>query len=248
MGVNMQLYISLIIKYLLLSLLVGSVGCAGKEVVPLLHGNATMRTKGFPKYYLQPGDNLEIKFFYNPELNDSPVVRPDGKISLQLIDDVHAAGLTPVQLDEALTEKYSKQLKQAEVTVMVRDTAGLRIYVSGEVRSPGEILIKGPITALEAIVQAGGFDALTAKAQNVLIIRHKDDHRSGYSLDLRAALKGKEVEPFYLEPYDIVYVPQTTIVKLNQWITQHINEIVPYGFQYTKRGRSYSIGVDSSRD
>ena len=69
------------------------------------------------QYIIQPGDQLDIKFFYNPELNESVTVRPDGKISLQLVDEVQAAGLEPAELDAKLTEAYSQELKKPMVTV-----------------------------------------------------------------------------------------------------------------------------------
>ena len=71
-------------------------------------------------YIIQPGDQLDIKFFYNPELNESVTVRPDGKISLQLVDEVQTAGLQPAELDEMLTRRYSQELKKPEVTVIVK--------------------------------------------------------------------------------------------------------------------------------
>jgi polysaccharide export outer membrane protein len=71
-------------------------------------------------YVIRPGDQLDIKFFYNPELNESVTVRPDGKISLQLVDEVQASGLQPAELDAMLTEAYSRELKKPMVTVIVR--------------------------------------------------------------------------------------------------------------------------------
>ena len=68
-----------------------------------------------PEYRLQPGDEIEIKFFYNPSLNEKLIVRPDGKISLQLIDELFVAGLTPAQLDKILTKRYATELKQPEL-------------------------------------------------------------------------------------------------------------------------------------
>jgi protein involved in polysaccharide export with SLBB domain len=100
------------------------------------------------------------------------------------------------------------------------------------------------ITALEAIMMAGGFDYRRAEVSNVVIIRHKDGKRYGCSLDFRDALKGKEFQPFYLEPEDIIYVPRTVISKVNLWIDQYINQIIPrVGFTYsTLLGSGATIG------
>jgi protein involved in polysaccharide export with SLBB domain len=89
-------------------------------------------------YIIQPGDQLDIKFFYNPELNENVTVRPDGLISLQLVDEVHASGLTPAQLDDLLTQKYSRELKKPMVTVIMRSFTMQRVYVGGEVNRQGE--------------------------------------------------------------------------------------------------------------
>jgi hypothetical protein len=91
---------------------------------------------------------------------------------------------------------------------------------------------------------AGGFDMRSANVKNVVIIRHKDGQRYGCSLDLRDALKGETEYPFYLEPYDIVFVPRTTIVKVNQWIDQYINKIIPQtGFLYTYTSGKHTVGI-----
>jgi len=88
---------------------------------------------------------------------------------------------------------------------------------------------------------------LTAEVRNVVIIRHKDGRRYGGALDLEDALEGKEVKPFFLEPYDIVYVPQTTIAKVNQWIDQHINKLVPQtGLVYTVPVGTGTVTIDTS--
>ena len=87
------------------------------------------------EYIIQPGDLLEIKFFYNPEMNDGMTVRPDGRISMQLIGDVMAYGRSPNDLSILLRQKYDKELKNPEITVIVR-SFGSRVYVDGEVKNP----------------------------------------------------------------------------------------------------------------
>ena len=82
-----------------------------------------------PALHNPPGDQLDIKFFYNPELNEAVTLRPEGKISLQLVDEVQAAGLPPAELDARLTEAYSRELKKPMVSVIVRSFKGQRIYV-----------------------------------------------------------------------------------------------------------------------
>jgi len=180
-----------------------------------------------PKVTLGPGDGVDIKFFYNPELNDSQTVRPDGKIALQLVGEVTAQGKTPAELRDELKNLYAPQLKNPEVVVIVRALVDRRVYVGGEVKTPGLLPLPGRLTALEAIMQAGGFDPKTACVSNVVVIRHKDGKRYGGTINFKEALQGRNGNPFYLEPNDIVYVPRSTIAKVNLWIDQYINKIVP---------------------
>jgi polysaccharide export outer membrane protein len=194
-----------------------------------------MASESAPKVtLLGPGDVLEVKFFHTPELNESQTVRPDGKISLQLIGEVEVKGKTPAQLKEELVKAYTGQLRVPEVAVIVRSFVNRRVYVGGDVNRPGVIEMPAPITALEAIMQAGGFDYRRAEIGNVVIIRHKDGKRYGCALDFTGALSGKEFQLFYLEPQDIVYVPRNKISQVGLWIDQYINQIVPrVGFTYT---------------
>ena len=119
-------------------LLLAMISCATSQpaVTP-----AEVQMKSEPQkpapYVIHAGDQLDIKFFYNPELNESVVVRPDGKISLQLIDEIQAAGLQPAELDQKLTDLYSRELKKPVLTVIVRSFTGQRVYVGGEVMPGG---------------------------------------------------------------------------------------------------------------
>jgi polysaccharide export outer membrane protein len=179
-----------------------------------------------PEYVIQPGDQLDIRLFYNPELNEAVTVRPDGKISLQLLDDVQAAGLTPAELDGVLTKKYARELKQPVVTVIVRSFSGQRVYVGGEVNKPGLIDLTTGMTALQAVINAGGFRE-TAKPENAIVIRKGRDERPfPVRVDLNEALYGKNRADFQLQPYDIVYVPKTFIAKANKFVNEYIQQLL----------------------
>jgi polysaccharide export outer membrane protein len=201
-----------------------------------------------PKLTLGVGDVLDFKFFYNPELNDSQTVRTDGKITLQLIGELTAQGKSPMELQEEITKLYASQLRRPEAAVIVRTLANRRVYVGGFVRNPRLVEMRTRMTALEAIIEAGGFDFWRAELKNVVIIRHKDNKRYGCALDFSAALQGKETQPFYLEPMDIVYVPRTTISAVDLWIDQHINQLIPkVGFTYlAPLGSGATIGIQPS--
>ncbi|MGD9973269.1 MAG: polysaccharide biosynthesis/export family protein [Desulfatirhabdiaceae bacterium] len=183
------------------------------------------------------GDTVEIKFAYASQFNETQYIRPDGKIELPLIGEIVARGKTPAELRDELIKLYTPQLKHPDLAVMIRSSFERRIYVGGEVNEPGLIEMPGDITLLEAIMHAGGFNLETAEVQNIVVARLTEGKQRGYGFDLTDALAGMEVEPFHLQPRDIVYVPRTTIADVNQWIQQHIYDILPnvsvgLGFSY----------------
>lgn len=199
---------------------------------------------------LAPGDELDIRFFYTPDLNDLQVIRADGKITLQLVGDVNAAGLTPSELQSRLQEGYAGIVEKPSVAVITRRLYHRNIYVAGAVMTPGLLPMPGHITALEAIMQAGGFDMREANTSEVVVIRNQNGERVSYVVDLGGDICGKAPsKPFYLHAQDIVYVQRTGVVKAAQWIDQHITKLIPQaGFNYfynTGTGHS-TIGIDTS--
>ncbi len=192
---------------------------------------------------LGPGDIIDIKFRYADELNDNQTIRPDGKITLQMIDEIQAAGLTPMDLDKQLTEQYAKYLKDPVISVVVREVVSQRVYVGGEVNKPGEVLLAGQLTPLQAIMASGGLDKMSAEPRNVLIIRHQQGQRYVATVDLSQALKTGAEEPFYLMAKDIVFVPRSRIEEVNLWVDKYINRLIPQGFTYAEQlSASRSIG------
>ncbi len=179
-----------------------------------------------PPYVIQPGDLLDIKFFYNPELNESVTVRPDGYISLQLVNEVKAAGLQPSQLNETLTQRYAGELKKPVISIIVRTFAGQRVYVGGEVNQQGLITMPAGLTALQAVMQSGGFK-VTAQPSETLVIRKGLDSRPvPVRVDLDSMLSGRtDSEDFRLQPDDIVYVPKSAIAKANQFVNQYVEQL-----------------------
>ncbi len=201
----------------------------------------TLRASGpeqIRDYVIGPQDLLDIKFFYNPELNESVTVRPDGMISLQLVDDVQAAGLTPSQLDELLTTNYASELKKPEIAVIVRTFAGRRAYVGGEVERPGLIELTGNLTPLQAVINAGGFRE-TASPESAILIRKGPDRRPvPIEINLYDPINANAGDAdYYLRPDDIVYVPKSAIAKANKFVDQYIENLllfrgVSLGFSY----------------
>jgi protein involved in polysaccharide export with SLBB domain len=189
-------------------------------------------------YTIKPGDTLDVKFFYNPELNETVQVRPDGFISLQLVDEVKAADLEPRELTKKLVDLYSRELKKPVVTVIVRSFDSQRVYVGGEVNQQGLVTMPAGLTALQAVMQSGGFRN-TAQPSETLVIRKGPDRRPvPIRVDLSALIDGEQNgSDFKLQPEDVVYVPKSPIAKANQFVNQYVEQLllfrgVSFGFAY----------------
>lgn len=190
-----------------------------------------------PEYVVQRGDELSIKVLGHPELDDTVTVRPDGRISAPVVDDVEAAGLTTRALDAALTVRLGKLYADPDVTVVVRRMASLRVFVGGEVGQPGVIAISADLTALGAIYQAGGFRS-TARTDSVVLLRDsKGDKPLTMKLDLKQLDKGQALMP--LQAHDVVFVPMSRIAKIDRFVDQYARQLLPISLT---AGFSYVIG------
>jgi polysaccharide biosynthesis/export protein len=157
-------------------------------------------------YRLGPGDKLRVEVYGEPQLSQPLQVRPDGKITLTLIGDVMAAGRTSLELRDALTTALKSYVNNPAVTVIVQDALANQIDVVGEVASPGQQVLLGPVTILQAVARAGGLKEF-AKAGSIYILRPdaKGVPRR-YDAQYKDALKGT-VAPVVLQPGDTVVVP-----------------------------------------
>jgi polysaccharide export outer membrane protein len=179
-----------------------------------------------PMYRLTSGDALDVKFDYVPELNDTVTVRPDGYISLQRIGEVRVQGLTPGELSEQLRARYATLLKQPELTVIVRQFAVQRVFVGGEVATPGMVPLHGQVTCLQAILSTGGPRA-SARLSEVVLLRHIGENQAeAYKLDLTKVIAGTASDTV-LRPFDVVVVPRSRIAKVGQFVDNYINALLP---------------------
>ncbi len=228
-------------------LLLEALGCAGRPAATPMQ----MAAEPPAKDVLAPGDVIEIKFTYTPELNDSQTISPDGTITLPLIREVKAQGKTRSELRDELYKLYSPLLKRPDYTIIAKKQIQRRVYVAGEVIRPGAIEMPWRMTALQALMEAGGPDMKTGTTKHVLVIRQSHGEEYGCALDLSDALAGKASKPLYLEPLDIVYVPRSGISKVNQWIDQYINKMVPQTgatvFYPIGPGGLGRLGIDTSQ-
>jgi len=178
------------------------IGTEGPKLQPQPHPQQSEVTT------LREGDTLRIEFPGAPNLNTRRQIRADVKIELPLVGEVMAAGKTPDQLEKELLKLYGPQIISKEITVAV-DSTSFPVFVSGAVLRPGKITSDRPLTALEAVMDAG-VDYSKAQLKAVKVIRNTNGRVEHITLDLDRVIKGKaqEVKPFYLKPSDIVFVPE----------------------------------------
>lgn len=187
------------------------------------------RAESLPAYRLQIGDVLDVKLQMNPELNDQVTVRPDGKISTTLVDDVMAYGRTTREVAKDLEDLYGKQLLNPQISLLVRSFAPSRIYVTGEVNAPGEFINVGPnLTLVQAIARAGGLKN-TAQPNNIVILRRgAGESPVAYAADYYAAITGNDAaSDVRLAPYDVVYVARSGVADAGLHYDQYIRQFLP---------------------
>ena len=176
-------------------------------------------------YRLQPGDEIEIKVLDIDELNEQVIIRPDGKISVPLLDDVPAADRTPEELAADISRGLSTDYVRPTVTVLIRNFANMNVYVGGEVDRAGIVPLEHRMTAATAVIRAGGF-LNTARRTNVIVVRDAGGKPILYSVDLKAALRGEQPD-LRLRPYDIVFVPKSKVAELNLFFEQYVRRVIP---------------------
>jgi polysaccharide biosynthesis/export protein len=157
------------------------------------------------KYIIGPEDILHVQVWKEETLSQTVLVRTDGKISLPLLDDVQAAGLTPLKLKEVLTEKYKAYVDNPLVTIMVREAKSFKVFLSGQVAKPGAYTILGEITFLQMIAMAGGFTEW-ANQKKVLLIRRENGREVRKTINYKKIVAG-EAENILIKTGDTIIVP-----------------------------------------
>jgi polysaccharide export outer membrane protein len=159
-------------------------------------------------YRLAPGDKLRIEVYKDPQLSQSLQIRPDGKVTLPLLGDIAASGLTSLELRDRVATQLKEYVTNPVVTVIVVETTPLLVYVMGEVGTPGSIPMKGQMTVLQALAMAGGFREF-ANTKKIRILRKPANGSKAVEtikFDYNAAVKGEQ-GPVFLSPGDMVVVP-----------------------------------------
>jgi polysaccharide export outer membrane protein len=158
-------------------------------------------------YVIGPEDVLSIVVWKNETLTRTMPVRPDGLISLPLLHDVQAAGLTPVQLRDHISQKLTEFMPAPEVSVIVTDVKSFKVSVMGEVVRPGRFELKSQTTVLDIVALAGGFTPFASRTKIVIL---RSDGKKMVRIPFnynRVIATGGEDENFFLQPNDILLVP-----------------------------------------
>lgn len=157
-------------------------------------------------YRLQAGDKLRVEVYKDAQLSQSVQVRPDGKITLPLVGDISAMGLTPIDLRERVTTALKEYMNNPVVTVIVVEGTAPTAYVVGEVNHPGPVVLQGTMTVLQALSVAGGLKDF-ADAKNIRILRKGVAGQQTVPFNYRDAIKGSRDASVTLQPGDTVVVP-----------------------------------------
>ena len=157
-------------------------------------------------FQIGPEDILDISVWKNPDLSRVVPVRPDGKVSLPLVNDIQAAGLTPATLRRQVTDRLSEFIPAPEVSVMVREVHSRKVAVVGAVKTPGRFEMKSPMTVLEVIALAQGFTDFAAR-DRIVVLRQNGTATTRMPFNYRKIADGAEQENFLVKPGDIVVVP-----------------------------------------
>ena len=160
-----------------------------------------------PNYIIGASDELSIDVWKEADLSKVVPVRPDGKISLPLLNDIQAAGQTPTQLANTITERLSKFVNNPQVTVIVTAINSQRVYVLGEVARAGAYPMLPGMTVLQAISSAGGLSQF-AKQKDIYVLRMDNGHQQRLPFDYKQVIRGQKTEEnVILKPGDTVVVP-----------------------------------------
>ena len=184
----------------------GSVARAVAAAAPASDGAAAVVVPP-PDYVIGPEDQLSITFFQNRDMSADVVVRPDGKISVPLINDIPASGLTPEELRERVTVAAKRFVQEPNVTIVVRQINSRKVSILGSVERPGTYPLAGPTSVLQLIAAAAGLKEY-AQRERIAILRTQDGRQQAFKFNYKEVLAQKRLEQnIQLRPGDVVVVP-----------------------------------------
>jgi polysaccharide export outer membrane protein len=181
-------------------------GPADAAAMALAAGAGTGATSD-PNYRIGPLDVLDVNVWKEPEVSRQVPVRPDGKISLPLLNDVQAAGLTPAELGAQITKGLERFMTAPQVTVIVAQINSQRIYMLGEVANAGAYVLLPGMTVLQALSNAGGFTPFS-NLKNIHVLRQENGKQLKLFFNYKEVISGKRTEQnIELKPGDTIVVP-----------------------------------------
>jgi polysaccharide export outer membrane protein len=210
-GFNMARGIATTTSLLSLCLYALSVPLVAQSTRPPQSANTTaskpVASPTVPKdYVIGIEDVLNVVFWKDKELSAEVLVRPDGKISLPMLNDVPAAGMTPEQLAAAVQQAAAKYVRDAGVTVMVKEIRSRKVYVIGEVAKPGTFHLASEMNVIQIIAEAGGF-LETANKGDVVVVRNENGQERRFKVNYSEVVKGKNVgQNIKLLPGDTILI------------------------------------------
>jgi polysaccharide biosynthesis/export protein PslD len=193
-------------------------------------------TESEPEYVLYPGDEIEIATPTAPELTRTQKIGPDGRISLPLVGQIMAADRTLAEVEADASTAFASQLRRPMVEVTLKTAGPIRVWVGGEVRTPGMIEMNGDLDAYQAVIQAGDFLPTGRQNEVALIRRGPGGVRMMRAVDLRP----RRGEVVALRRGDIIFVPRTNLGEVANFVTQFRNAL-PVGFTYALGGQYQSF-------
>lgn len=157
-------------------------------------------------YRIGPEDVLDVLVWKNAELSRTVPVRPDGKVSLPLVNDIQAAGLTPTELRQQLTTRLAEFVQSPEVSVIVKEVHSFKVSVQGNVRMPNQYEIKSEATVLDMISRAQGLTEFADKG-GIVVIRRTGANATRIEFDYKKAIEGRGQANFFVQHGDVIVVP-----------------------------------------
>jgi len=178
-----------------------------KGPAPIQPPTANKTATDDPNYVIGAQDVVDISVWKEPDFTRTVPVRPDGKISLPLLNDVQASGLTPVQLAAEVTKSLNKFVTNPQVTVIVTQINSKRVFLLGEVPRAGAYTMLPDMTVLQALSNAGGFSQY-ANSKKIYVLREENGKEQKFSFNYKEVISGKRSEQnIKLKPGDTIVVP-----------------------------------------
>jgi polysaccharide biosynthesis/export protein len=182
-------------------------GATSAATAPIPPSAADASVTSPSDYVIGPDDQLSVVFWRDKDLSADVVVRPDGKISLPLLNDVQAGGLTPEELRQRVTEEAKRFVEDPTASIVVKQINSRKVFVTGEVEKPGTYPLSGPTTVLQLIAAAGGLKEYAAK-EKIVVLRREGGREVNFRFNYKQVIQQKNpAQNIELKPGDTIVVP-----------------------------------------